>query len=95
MTEALPPHRGVLILVLGIVSLLICQLLGIVPWILGRNDMRAIDSGAMDPTGRGLTQAGMVLGIISVVLAAIGVAIFAFMIITGALFATGAAMSTR
>jgi hypothetical protein len=36
-----------------------------------------------------------VLGIISVVLAAIGVAIFAFMIITGALFATGAAMSTR
>ena len=58
------PHRGVLILVLGILSLVICALLGPVAWLMGSSDIKAIDSGRMDPSGRGLTMGGMICGIV-------------------------------
>ena len=35
---------------------------------MGKGDLAKIDAGLMDPTGRGTTQAGMVLGIIGTVL---------------------------
>lgn len=60
-----------MIFVLGVGSLVTCPLVGIAPWIMGRNDLRAIERGEMDPEGRGFTQAGMALGIL-------GVALFAF-----------------
>ena len=67
--SALRPHRGVLILVLGILSLVCsCFPLGIVSWVLGHQDLRDMSAGTMDPSGRGMTQAGKILGIISVVL---------------------------
>lgn len=46
------PHRGVLILVLGILGLVICQPVGIAAWLMGSNDLKEMDSGAMDPEGR-------------------------------------------
>ncbi|MCW5776595.1 MAG: DUF4190 domain-containing protein [Phycisphaeraceae bacterium] len=81
MTQAPPPayspgmapHRGVLILVFGILSLVLCQLLGPFAWIMGKGDLKRIDAGTMDPEGRGLTQAGMICGIIGTVLMMIGV----------------------
>jgi hypothetical protein len=39
---------------------------------MGSGDLREIDAGRMDPSGRGLTQAGKICGIVSVVLAIIG-----------------------
>jgi hypothetical protein len=62
------PHRGVVILVLGILGLLCCFILGIIAWVMGSGDLREMDAGRMDPSGRGLTQAGKICGIISVVL---------------------------
>lgn len=62
------PHQGNVILVLGILSLVLCQLLGPIAWIMGQNDLREIDRGVMDPSGRSATQAGMILGIIGTVL---------------------------
>ena len=61
------PHRGVMILVFGIVGLTVCMPLGIAAWIMGNGDLAAMDRGELDPSGRNLTQAGKVLGIISVV----------------------------
>ena len=64
------PHRGPMVLTLGILSL-VCNIMlvpGIMAWILGRADLKAIDAGRMDPEGRGMTMAGMVLGIIGTVL---------------------------
>jgi hypothetical protein len=69
------PHRGTLILVLGILSLVICQPLGIAAWIMGSNDMKEMDAGTMDPSGRGLTQAGKICGIVALVLLGIGIII--------------------
>ena len=62
------PHRGVVILVLGILGLVCCFICGIIAWVMGSGDLREMDAGRMDPSGRGLTQAGKICGIISVVL---------------------------
>jgi len=78
----LAPHRGGTVLTLGILGVIcdtfgamVCGLspvvglaLSIPAWVMGRNDLRAIDAGKMDPMGRGSTLAGMILGIIGTVL---------------------------
>jgi DNA-directed RNA polymerase subunit RPC12/RpoP len=63
------PHRGGLILAFGILSWVTCFFFGVAAWAMGVEDLRAIRAGEMDPTGEGLTRAGMILGAISVVLA--------------------------
>ena len=57
-----------MILVFGILGLLLCQVLGIVAWVMGANDIKEMDAGGMDPSGRSLTQAGKICGIIATVL---------------------------
>ncbi|HWV99510.1 MAG TPA: hypothetical protein VNZ64_07420 [Candidatus Acidoferrum sp.] len=71
------PHHGTLILVFGILSLVICAPLGIVAWVMGTGDLKQMDSGAMDPSGRSLTNAGRICGIIGTILLVLGV-LFAF-----------------
>lgn len=73
------PHRGTLVLVLGIVSLvlgtlgLVCctwvvaAVFGIIAWILGNSDLREMDAGRMDPSGRALTLAGKICAIVGVI----------------------------
>ncbi len=85
-TEGQAPHRGVLILVLGILGLIVRQLLAPVAWIMGKGDMAQIDSGQMDPEGRGLTQAGMILGIVGTIVIVLSlVALVFFMVLGGAM----------
>ena len=62
------PHRGTLILVLGIVSLVCCGFVGIPAWIMGNSDLKEIDAGRMDPTGRGMVNAGRICGMIATAL---------------------------
>ena len=66
------PHRGGTVLAVGIVSLVtilmvcpLCGFIGISAWVMGRNDLREMREGRMDPAGRGSTQAGYVMGIIA------------------------------
>jgi len=80
------PHRGTLILVFGIVSLVVCAPLGIVAWIMGNNDLREMDSGTMDPAGRGNTSAGRICGIIGTVLLVLQVLIAIGFVAFGAFF---------
>ncbi|MFT5300836.1 MAG: phage FluMu protein Com [Mariniblastus sp.] len=71
------PHRGGLVLALGIASIC-CNVMGVpgvMAWIFGRNDLKAMDAGLMDPEGRGLTQTGMIIGMVMSILALIGIAI--------------------
>lgn len=69
------PHRGTLVLVFGILSLVICAPLGIAAWIMGRSDLKKMDAGLVDPQGRGLSMAGMICGIIATALFALGLII--------------------
>jgi uncharacterized membrane protein YidH (DUF202 family) len=62
------PHRGVLILVFGILGLVVCVIFGILAWVWGKDDLQQMDARQMDPEGRGLTQAGKILGMVSVLL---------------------------
>ena len=67
------PHRGTLILVLGILGLVVCGPLGIAAWVMGSGDLKEINAGTMDPAGRGSTEAGKICGIIATILMIIGV----------------------
>ncbi len=76
------PHRGTLILVLGILSLLVCAPLGIAAWIMGNGDLKQIDAGAMDPSGRSLTNAGRICGMIGTILLTLSIlALIAVMVL--------------
>ncbi len=62
------PHRGTMILVFGILGLLVCLPFGIIAWVMGNADLKAMDTGTMDPEGRSLTQVGKILGIVATLL---------------------------
>jgi predicted Zn finger-like uncharacterized protein len=76
----LEPHRGTLILVFGILSLvlgfLICALFfpgfGIPAWIMGNGDLRKMRAGQMDPEGESMTNIGRILGMVSTGLCVLG-----------------------
>ena len=73
MAEHQKPHRGVLILVFGILGLAVCLIFGILAWVWGNTDLKEMDAGRMDPSGRGLTQAGRIVGMVSVALTVVGI----------------------
>jgi hypothetical protein len=75
------PHRGVLILVFGILSFVICPIFGILAWIWGNNDLKELDAGIMDREGRGLTQAGRILGMVSCILWVVAIAFWVLMVV--------------
>jgi hypothetical protein len=80
------PHRGTLILVLGILALVACGLLGPIAWIMGNNDLKEMRSGQMDPTGEGMTNGGRICGMIATILFVVGLCIsgIAIMAMVGA-----------
>ena len=57
--------NATLILVLGIVGILCCQLLGPVVWYMGKQELQGIAEGRIAAANEGTAKAGMILGIIS------------------------------
>jgi hypothetical protein len=67
------PHRGAIILTLALLGWFFpCPIFCVAAWLMGSADLREIDSGRMDPSGRGLTQAGQIIGIVLSVLWGLG-----------------------
>jgi hypothetical protein len=86
------PHRGTMILVFGILGLVICVIFGIVAWVMGNGDLQAMRAGEMDESGEGLTKAGKICGMISVILNLIGIVLWVLMVVVfGVAAAAGAA----
>jgi len=54
-------------------------------WIMGNGDLKLIDAGGMDATGKGLTSAGRILGIIGTALFAVSVVFFVMLAAFGVL----------
>jgi len=67
-TGYLRDHRGGAILALGILGIVPCFICGIVAWAMASGDLKEMRAGRMDRSGEGLTRAGMICGIIGVVL---------------------------
>ena len=74
------PHRGGLILALGIISLAVmftgaCAFLtlplGLPAWLMGNHDLKRMEAGYMDNEGEGATQAGRICGIIGTIIGAL------------------------
>lgn len=92
----LQPHRGSVILVLGILGIVLCFICGIFAWVMGNRDLRAIDAGLMDPAGRGMTNAGKICGMVGTILASVailmycGIAMLGFLGIMAGAAASGA-----
>jgi hypothetical protein len=75
MPFPMQPHRGVAILILGILSIVfLCPglIFGIIAWVMGNNDLRAMREGRMDPSGEGMTAAGRACAIIGTCINALG-----------------------
>ena len=80
----LEPHRGTLILVLGILSLVMCGFFtGKPAWIMGRNDLRKIKAGLMEPEGEGSTKGGMICGIICCIISLLSIIGIVLLILLG------------
>ncbi len=62
-----PPRSGqaTTILVIGIISILCCQIAGPIAWYMGRQELNRIRAGLVSGQDEGTTKAGMILGIIS------------------------------
>ena len=82
-------------LVLGILSIVLCQLLGPVAWKLGSDEIRAITEGRRSGEGLGLAQAGRVCGIVGTCLLGLVVLFFVISIAALILGAGWLATSTR
>ncbi len=68
------PHRGGTIVGLGVAGLICCYPLAIGAVVMGLTDLGQMRAGKMDPGGRGLTQVGLVLGVV-----ALGVTLMRFL----------------
>lgn len=82
----LRPHRAVAVLVLGILALVIgCigWIFGIIAWVMGSADLREMEAGRMDPTGRSMTQAGKICGMIGTILWGAGFCIYVLIFLLG------------
>ena len=67
------PHRGMLILVFGILGLVVCNIFAPIAWILGNTDLKEIRAGRMDPEGESLTNVGRILGMVGTILTVLSV----------------------
>ena len=67
------PSRSGTILTLGILSLVVCGIMGPIAWAMGTEELRRIDCGETDPSTRGTVSAGRICGIIASVLLIVSV----------------------
>lgn len=76
------PHRGQLILVLGILSctLVLAPVLGPIAWVMGQQDLTEISAGRMDPDGENVTNTGRICGMVSTLVAAVVFLLFCVLV---------------
>jgi hypothetical protein len=59
------PSRASTILTLGILSLVVCSVMGPIAWAMGNEEMRRMDAGLTPDDQRGTVTAGRVCGIVA------------------------------
>ncbi|MEO8706486.1 MAG: hypothetical protein ABI867_41055 [Kofleriaceae bacterium] len=75
------PSRSSTILTLGILSLVVCGIMGPIAWSMGSEELRRIDAGETDPTQRGTVVAGRICGIIATSFMILSLVIFLFLMV--------------
>ena len=77
------PHRGGTILTLGILSLVVCPLLGMAAWFMGDDDLQKMKNGTMDTSGRDITNAGRICGMVATGLLVLQVILICLFLLVG------------
>jgi len=75
--------RATTSLVLGILSLVICSILGPVALVMGRKAVKEIDASGGELGGRGQAQVGWILGLIATILLAISIVVVVIALAAG------------
>lgn len=68
---------------------MVCTVCGIIAWVMGARDLKEMDAGRMDPSGRETTKAGKICGMIATILACVALGIA--LIILGSTLCLGSA----
>ena len=99
MTEPGPPaapsggypeqSQAVTALVLGILSIVLCQVLGPFAWKIGHEELKAITEGRRPVANQGLAQAGKICGIVGTCLLGLVVLFFILWLVLLALGIAG------
>jgi hypothetical protein len=71
--------QAVTVLVLGILSIVVCQILGPFAWKMGNDELKAIAERRRSPEGQGMAQAGKICGIVGTVL--LGMVVLGFLVL--------------
>jgi hypothetical protein len=75
-TYAREHPQGMTILVIGILSLIVCGLLGPVAWVMGNNAIAEIDRNPSAYVNRSTVQAGRICGIVASAILTVGAVVF-------------------
>lgn len=67
------------VMVLGILSLVVCGLLGPIAWSMGNTELGRIDRGEVDPSNRGSAVAGRICGMIASIMIIVGIVAVVFL----------------
>jgi hypothetical protein len=88
-----PDHpKATTALVLGICSLVLCQVIGPFAWLVGKRTIDEIDAAQGRLGGRGAAEAGYVLGIVATVILGLAVvAVVGYLLLMVLLFGVGMA----
>jgi hypothetical protein len=81
------------VLVLGIVSLVVCSILGPFAWVMGNRVVREIDASRGMMGGRSSANAGRICGIIATVLLGLGLVAFVLFFVFAIAASTSSSMS--
>ncbi|MBF6193409.1 DUF4190 domain-containing protein [Nocardia beijingensis] len=77
-----PDHpQSTTILILGILSLVLCQLMGPFAWVMGKRALNEIDASGGTIGGRGNVNAGYICGIIATALMALSLLFLLLMLV--------------
>ena len=89
-TPAQEASQAVTVLVLGILSLVVCGILGPIAWKLGNDELAAISAGRRPRENVGMAQAGRICGIVGTCLLGLGLLFLIFWLVLVALGIAGA-----
>jgi hypothetical protein len=81
--------QAVTVLVLGILSIVFCQILGPFAWKIGNAELAAINEGRRPPANLGLAQAGRICGIVGTCLLGVVLLLFVIWLLVVVLAITG------
>jgi hypothetical protein len=65
-----------LILTYALLGLFLCFPFGIAAWSMASEDLREMDAGLMDPTGRSLTSSGHSVAVLGTILWIVGILLY-------------------